>query len=144
MVSLKRMLKWDTVIKWLEESKNYWVSTTRSDSKPHARPVWGIWLDNFFYFGGGSKTKTARNLVDNQDICVHTESGQKAVIVEGIAELFEDEKLSQEIGTKYEPKYGIFHPPPFWRVIPKIVYSWDMDDYTNTPTKFVCTLNKSN
>jgi len=85
------MVNWETVNLWMGESKNYWLSTTRSDYKPHARPIWGIWLDDFFYFGGGSETKTVKNLQDSNHISVHTESGQNAVIIEGYVERFEDD-----------------------------------------------------
>ncbi|MBY9000669.1 MAG: pyridoxamine 5'-phosphate oxidase family protein [Candidatus Heimdallarchaeota archaeon] len=134
------MATWSTVNEWMNESKNYWVSTTRPDFKPHTRPIWGIWLDEFFYFGGGSNTKTVRNLLENENVTVHTESGDRAVIIEGVVEKFEDDELNQILGSKYDTKYGTFHPPPFWRVIPRIVYCWNMKDYTTSPTKFRCTL----
>ncbi len=135
------LVDWNTVNLWLEESKNYWISTTRPDSKPHARPIWGIWLDNFFYFGGGSKTITSKNLILNNDTIIHTESGENVVIIEGYAEKFIDENLEKILGQKYEARYSNFHPPPFWRVVPKIVYCWKMADYTTSPTKFICSLD---
>ena len=136
----KGMIDWDTLSQWMMESKNYWVGTTRPDSKPHSRPIWGIWLDNFFYFGGGEKTKTVRNLQELNFISIHTESAEKAIIIEGYVEEFNDKKLEHLLGTKYEERYGIFHPPPFWRVVPQIVFAWSMEDYTNTPTKFICSI----
>ncbi|MHA2328956.1 MAG: pyridoxamine 5'-phosphate oxidase family protein, partial [Candidatus Hodarchaeales archaeon] len=115
----------------------YWINTIRGNF-PHSRPVWGIWYENIFYFGGGSETRNAKNLHKNNNISIHTESGEKVVIIEGYAEQFSDEDLHQVLGELYEKRYKIFHPPPFWRVIPKKVFAWQMSDFANTPTKFTC------
>ena len=136
------MVDWDTVNQWMNDSKNYWLGTTRPNYKPHSRPIWGIWLDNFFYFGGGSSTKTVRNLAERNHISVHTESAENAVIIEGYTENFDDEELNKVLGKKYEERYGILRPPPCWRVIPEVVFAWSMEDYSNTPTKFICSLEK--
>ena len=134
------MVDWNTINQWMDDSKNYWLGTTKTNSKPHSRPIWGIWLDNFFYFGGGPNTRTVKNLNELNAISVHTESAQNVVIIEGYVERFDEEEMNKVLGKKYEERYGIFHPPPFWKVIPEIVFAWSMDDYKNTPTKFVCSL----
>ncbi|MHA2089600.1 MAG: pyridoxamine 5'-phosphate oxidase family protein [Candidatus Kariarchaeaceae archaeon] len=136
------MVTWNQVNQWMDESKNYWISTTKPNGNPHARPLWGIWQDNFFYFGGGSKTQNAKNLQNNSSIIVHTESGENVVIIEGKVELFDDEKLNEKLGKAYEKRYGMFHSPPFWRVIPEIVFAWSIEDFASTPTKFLCTVNQ--
>ena len=110
------LVTWNDVNNWMNESHNYWINTIRG-SFPHSRPVWGIWYENFFYFGGGSQTRNARNLRKNRNIAVHTESGENVVIIEGYAEQFSDENLHQILGKLYDKKYKMFHPPPFWRVI---------------------------
>ena len=40
------MLRWNWAAERLEQARNYWVSTSRPDGRPHAMPVWGIWLDD--------------------------------------------------------------------------------------------------
>ena len=52
----KDILTWDNVNDWMEQSKSYWIATTKFDGKPHSRPIWGIWYEKIFYFGGGQKT----------------------------------------------------------------------------------------
>ena len=37
------MLTWDFVDEQMANSRNYWISTTRPDGRPHVAPVWGIW-----------------------------------------------------------------------------------------------------
>ncbi|MCE7736942.1 MAG: pyridoxamine 5'-phosphate oxidase family protein [Candidatus Heimdallarchaeota archaeon] len=134
----EEILTWDKVNDWMEESKSYWISTTKFDGKPHARPLWGIWYNNIFYFGGGQKTQNVKNLLRDARITVHTESANNVVIIEGQAEQFHDEEIHEILGKKYEARYDFFHPPPFWRVIPEVVFTWSMDDFANTPTKFIC------
>ena len=136
--NLRTLLSWDKVNEWMDLSKNYWIATTKSDGKPHTRPIWGIWHNNLFYFGGGQKTSNVKNLLRDSRITVHTERADNVVIIEGKAEQFEDEEMHKILGIKYEIRYGLYHPPPFWRVVPKIVFAWTMDDFANTPTKFKC------
>ena len=131
------LVSWEDVNRWMNESKNYWINTIRGNF-PHSRPVWGIWYKNIFYFGGGSATRNARNLQKNKNISVHTESGENVVIIEGYAEQFSNDELHQILGELYEKRYKMFHPPPFWRVIPQTVFAWQMSDFANTPTKFLC------
>jgi general stress protein 26 len=131
------MVSWNQVNEWMDESKNYWINSSKPNGNPHSRPVWGIWMENNFYFGGGSKTQNATNLRNNPKIIVHTESGEKVVIIEGTAKTFDDKELNTTLGKAYEKRYGMSHPPPFWRVIPQIVFAWSMEDFENTPTKFI-------
>jgi nitroimidazol reductase NimA-like FMN-containing flavoprotein (pyridoxamine 5'-phosphate oxidase superfamily) len=132
------MVSWDDVNCWMEESKNYWISTTGLDSNPHARPIWGIWFEDLFYFGGGQNTRNIANLRKNPNIVIHTESAEKVVIINGKAEEFDDKELHKILGGKYEERYEYFHPPPFWRVVPQVVYSWNMSNFETSPTKFIC------
>ena len=39
-------LPWEQVEGWLVGSRNYWICTTRPDGRPHAKPVWGAWIDD--------------------------------------------------------------------------------------------------
>ena len=76
------LLGWDFVKDEMKDARNYWLSTTKSDCRPHAIPVWGSWINDDFYFGGGSETQNRKNLTENPNIVVHSESGIKVVIIE--------------------------------------------------------------
>ena len=91
--------------------RNYWLSTTRPDGRPHAKPVWGLWLDGAFLFSTHPETVTARNLGANTNAVVHLESGDRVAILEGRAEPLEDPEALAEFTDAYEAKYG-------WRVDP--------------------------
>src|SRR5215204_4536369 len=67
------LLTWDYVTEVLKDALNYWIGTTRPNGSPHARPVWGAWLDDTCYFEGSPDTRWGRNLAANPAIVVHVE-----------------------------------------------------------------------
>ncbi len=135
--SEKGMMTWDFVEKEMNNSKIYWLSTTTTRGNPHAIPIWGAWYDSKYFFGGGPDTKNRKNLAKNHHIVVHTESGTKVVIIEGIVTLEENESVNNKIIEIYKEKYKMDHPAPFWRVDPKKIFAWNSEDYAGTPTKWV-------
>src|SRR5262249_30402659 len=80
-----RTWKWAT--ERLEKAKTYWISSTRSDGRPHVMPVWGVWLDAAFCFSTGKDSRKARNLAINPNCVTSCEVGDVAIILEGVAEL---------------------------------------------------------
>ena len=68
-------------------------------------PVWGIWLDEAFFFGSGRDSAKTRNLAANPAIVVHLESGDETVILEGLAEQVLDDALERRVDEVYGPKY---------------------------------------
>src|SRR5437868_884599 len=58
----KGTMQWADVCRQLEESRTYWICTTRADGRPHAMPVWGFWIDDAAVFGTGRETLKARNM----------------------------------------------------------------------------------
>ncbi len=56
------MLPWSHVSERMSAARNYWIGTTRPDGRPHATPVWGVWVDETFYFGTGERSRKGRNL----------------------------------------------------------------------------------
>jgi nitroimidazol reductase NimA-like FMN-containing flavoprotein (pyridoxamine 5'-phosphate oxidase superfamily) len=135
------MLPWDWAVERLAAARNYWVATTRPDGRPHAMPVWGIWLDGAFFFGSGRKSAKSRNLAANPAIVVHLESGDETVILEGLAERVLDDAVERRVDEAYGPKYD-FTPDssgesdPWFVMRPRRAYAWLERDYTGTATQF--------
>ena len=117
-------LAWKDVGRLLSGSRNYWLSTVRPDGRPHAVPVWGVWVDEAFHFGGGRTTRKAKNIAANPEVVAHSESGDAVVILEGIAEEVTDLALQGRIDDAYEAKYGIRHGTPVWVLRPRVVHAW--------------------
>src|SRR5262249_25391100 len=65
------MLAWDAARQKLIDARNYWVSTTRPDGRPHVTPVWGLWMDEAFYFSTDPQSRKGRNLAAQPAINVH-------------------------------------------------------------------------
>ena len=100
--SVEGILPWDYVVGRMGEARNYWLSTVRPDGRPHAVPVWGVWVDETFHFGGGGTTRKARNLAANPNVVAHCESGEEVVIVEGVAEEVTDPAIQERLDDAYE------------------------------------------
>ena len=96
-------LPWTWATKQLKEADNYWIATIRPDGRPRCRPVWGVWLDETFYFN--TVSQAVRNLTTNPAITVHLESGSRVVILEGEAELVSDPLLVQRLVHLFSQKY---------------------------------------
>src|SRR6266487_5702436 len=94
-------LPWTWATERLNRARNYWIATTRPDGKPHSRPVWGVWLNNSFYFSTGSLA--AQNLATRPIITVHLESGSEVVIIEGVAELVSDIRSEEHTSELQSP-----------------------------------------
>jgi Pyridoxamine 5'-phosphate oxidase len=135
------MLPWGWAVERLEQARNYWVATTRPDGRPHAMPVWGVWLGDAFFFGSGRSSAKSRNLDANPEIVVHLESGEETVILEGNAEPVIDGELERRVDEVYGPKYD-FTPDssgkadPWFVVRPRRVYAWTERGYPGNATQF--------
>ena len=141
----KGLLRWDEVTEQLERSRNYWVCTTRPDGRPHAAPVWGLWLDDAFYFSTGRGTAKGRNLAHNSAVAVHLESGDDAVMLEGRVELIDDPATLARFDQAYGAKYGFYpvkeapnpdDPGLFYVLRPTVAFAWRERDFGQTATRF--------
>src|SRR6266568_5320871 len=68
-----------------------------------SRPLWGVWLDDTFFFSTGSLA--AQNLATRPAITVHLESGSEVVIIEGVAGPVSDTVLVERVVSLYNQKY---------------------------------------
>ena len=123
-------LPWSWAVERLIRARNYWIATTRPDGRPHSRPVWGIWLDNACYFSTGSLA--AQNIVVHPAITIHLESGDEVVIIEGVAEVINDNARLKEVISQYNQKYHWNLDPnqlpgPFYAVHPQLAFGWLAD-----------------
>ena len=114
------MLPWSWAVERLERARNYWISTTREDGRPHAMPVWGVVHQGSLWFGSGGVK--AENLARTGRLVAHTESGDDVVILEGRAETAD---VSDELRDAYEAKYD-FRPEQaqMWVVRPTLAFAW--------------------
>jgi nitroimidazol reductase NimA-like FMN-containing flavoprotein (pyridoxamine 5'-phosphate oxidase superfamily) len=143
----KGMLPWSHVTERMAEAQNYWICTVSPDGRPHATPVWGLWIDDRLYFGGSPQTRRSRNLAENPAVCVHLESGSDVVILHGDAHELRapDRSLVTRLIEASVKKYGyapkpedyeaaagtfVLHPSWVlaWRQFPKDATRWNFKD----------------
>lgn len=126
------LLDWSHVSERMAAAQNYWIGTVSPDGHPHATPVWGLWVDDKLYFGGGPMTKRSRNLNENAAVCVHLESGSDVVILQGEAHPLTspDKALAVRLADMSSEKYGYrpkpedYEAPGTYVFTPSVVLAW--------------------
>lgn len=125
----EELLAWEHAELQLEQAQSYWLATTRPDGRPHVTPLWGVWVAGALYFDGHPRTRWARNIAANPAVCIHLESGDDVVILDGLAEdITTDEPLGQRILDAWAAKYGRLLPDPvgsgMFRMRPRVARGW--------------------
>ena len=141
----KRLMTWDQVDRQLAEAANYWLCSVRPNGRPHAVPLWGVWVDGRLYFDGSPQTRHARNIARNPYVSVHLKSGYQVVMLEGTAgEVKPSAELGAILARGYAAKYareGYSPKPDSWdnggliEIVPNSATAWT--SFTEDPTKFV-------
>jgi pyridoxine/pyridoxamine 5'-phosphate oxidase len=80
------LLPWKWAADRLKKSRQYWIVTTRPDGTPHLMVIWGVWLEDSFWFSTGASSRKARNLVKNPRCSIGTDNAAEAVILGGTVE----------------------------------------------------------
>jgi len=134
------MLPWSFVEERMSTARNYWVATVGPAGRPHLTPVWGLWVEEVFYFGSEAHTRKARNLATNPNVAVHPEI-EDVVIVEGVAETLADPdpQLAERVFAASTAKYGVGSTDieGSYAVSPRVVFAWTASGFPNTATRWV-------
>jgi nitroimidazol reductase NimA-like FMN-containing flavoprotein (pyridoxamine 5'-phosphate oxidase superfamily) len=113
---------WDDARHVLETADITWISTVRTDGRPHVTPLVAVWLDDALHFCTGPDEQKAHNLATNPHVVLTTGCNRwdegLDVMVEGDAVRVTDgatlERLASAWATKwdgqwqYEPTEGGF------------------------------------
>lgn len=136
------LLTWPDVEDRLVGAANYWLTTMRPDRRPHATPIWGVWLERALYLDGIPTARWARNMAANPAVTVHLESGTDVVIIDGFADnvpSITNRNLAASIVAIWDSKYGRLHPDPgadgMYRVMPRSVRAWR--DFPHDATRWL-------
>ena len=104
---------WAEIERLLSDAQLYWIITVRTDGRPHAVPLVGVWQDGAFAFCTGPDEQKQRNLDGNAHVAVTTgttgadgwNSG-KDVVVEGTALRVTDPQALRTLAAAWFAKYG--------------------------------------
>ena len=135
------MMVWDEVRERLANERNYWVATTYPDGRPHVMPVWGVWLDETFYFATDTASRKGRNLATNSNVVVHLESGDDVVILEGGVEEVVQPPLLHRFAEAYEGKYQVrpdvnSATTKVYCLRPRVAFAWQEKDFPKSATRW--------
>jgi len=101
----KGPMPWSWAAERLTKAHTYFIATVSPDRRPHVMAVWGIWMDNAFFFCAGPRSRKVRNLAANPRCVVHIEPGEEPVIMEGTAEEVKDPERRARFIETYDLKY---------------------------------------
>jgi general stress protein 26 len=103
---------WQEVEHRLTEAQLYWMVTVRSDGRPHAVPLCGVWRDGAFFFCTGDAEQKMRNLEHDPHVVVTAGplgadgwGSGKDIAVEGVATRVEDMELLATLADAWRAKY---------------------------------------
>jgi hypothetical protein len=134
-------ISWERAQEQLAAARNYWVVTSSPEGRPHAMPVWGIWLDGALLFSTARASRKGRNLAANPAIVVHLESGDDVVTLEGRVEAVDDPELLRRFVDAYDAKYQI-RPDTgdaadgIYLLKPRTAFTWLERDFPQTAARW--------
>lgn len=134
------VLPWSWARARLAAARNYFVITTRPGGPPHAQAVWGVLIDDVYYFSTSETSRKARNLARNPACTVAIEcDGDETVVLEGIAREERSRAVIKKFVAAYEPKYDWkMDPMPgaVYAVDPTTVFGIGADPFAETATRW--------
>lgn len=114
---------WSVVERALGVAELFWISTVRSDGRPHVTPLPAVWHRGRLHFCTGPDEQKAMNLAREARVALTTGNNEWKrgldVVVEGSAARVHDEATLCELADRWRSKYdgdwdyvvddGMFH-----------------------------------
>jgi nitroimidazol reductase NimA-like FMN-containing flavoprotein (pyridoxamine 5'-phosphate oxidase superfamily) len=120
--------------------RTFWLATIHAIGKrPHVMPVWGVWLDDAFFFSTGRKSRKGENICANPACTITNDNGEEAVIVDGLATEVNDAAELQRIAIAYQKKYKMDPRgmgEPIFRVVPSRVFGFVEKTFPQSATRW--------
>jgi general stress protein 26 len=100
---------WGETLQALQQAELFWVTTVRSDGRPHTTPLVAVWSDGALYFSTGVGEQKEINLRSNPRVILMTgrNDWQQGldIVVEGEAELVEDRDRLERAAEVWKAKW---------------------------------------
>src|SRR5512133_1606924 len=101
--------EWDDTRRVLETAELFWISTVRTDGRPHVTPLVAVWLDDALHFCTGAAEQKGRNLESNRHVVITTGCNTwdrgLDVMVEGDAVRVTDDATLQRLARTWAEKW---------------------------------------
>jgi hypothetical protein len=134
------LVRWSWAVEQLETARNYWICTTRRDGRPHAAPVWGVWLDGALWFSTSPESQKGRNIARGSTVLAHLESGDDVIIVEGQAAPAHEglERFVEAYREKYDWEVDTANPDtPVYVLRPRVAQTWRESQFPRSAVRWV-------
>jgi len=136
----KGLLAWAWVARKMNRCRTFWLTTIHaSQGRPHVMPLWGVWLDDAFFFSTGRKSRKGQNLAANPACTITNDDGEEAVIVEGLAKEVKEAGALERVAAAYKKKYKIDPRSigePIFIVRPKTVFGFIEKSFPKSATRW--------
>ena len=101
-------LPWSEVVRVLESSEMFWLSTVRRDGRPHVAPLPAMWLDSKLHFCTGAHEQKAKNIEANPHCVLTTGTNSYRsgldVVVEGSVDRVTDNGMLARLAQLWRDK----------------------------------------
>lgn len=134
------LTEWSSIEEKLAAAPTYWLSTLHPEGRPHAMPIWGIWMDGAFYFVTWPQSRKGRNLANSPRCSIGVSLQGIDVVMEGEAVQISDDATVHRAHSIFVPKYdwsvsvrdgGIYDEHGegglVYRVAPKVAFGFGTD-----------------
>jgi nitroimidazol reductase NimA-like FMN-containing flavoprotein (pyridoxamine 5'-phosphate oxidase superfamily) len=134
------LLRWSWVAKHMNDCRTFWAATIHANHRrPHVMPVWGVWVDDAFYFSTGRKSRKGQNLAANPACTITNDDGEEAAIIEGAAEEVKDTAILERVANAYKKKYKMDPRgmgEPIYVVRPQTVFAFIEKSFPKSATRW--------
>lgn len=101
---------WSEAAALLEQAHLFWISSVRTDSRPHVTPVVAVWLDDALYFSSGPGEQKSKNLAANAHCAAttgcNTWNDGVDIVLHGAVDVVRDLSHLQRVADAFFAKYG--------------------------------------
>ncbi len=98
-------IPWSDALERLEHPEGevfHWLSTVRTDGRPHVVPVAPVWIGNALYFTTGQGTQKEANLAHDARCSMAFAHRGMNLIVEGTASRLTDPAMLEQVAARYK------------------------------------------
>lgn len=102
-------------------------------------PVWGVWVDDAFFFSTGRKSRKGQNLAANPACTITNDDGAEAVIIEGAVDEVKNKAALERMAAAYVKKYKMdprSMGEPIFRVRPGTVFGFIEKSFPKSATRW--------
>src|ERR1700749_1662605 len=100
---------WEDTLEAIKQAEIFWISTVRTDGRPHVTPLVAVWLDDALHFSTGPDEQKAPHLTGNPHVALTTGANEWQsgldVVIEGEAARVTDTRQLDRLAAAWAQKW---------------------------------------